>query len=423
MLILLLIPFQAFLTVWGSSLIGHYTALRLWKEALLLLCIFGAIYLFAADKKIRYHTKSRRLVWLILTYIGLNLVWGLLAIIQHDVSLKALAYGLIVNLRFLAFFLVTWTVALRLARLRTHYQWLVTWPATVVVAFGLLQVFLLPTDFLRHFGYNASTIFPYETINHNLHYVRFTSTLRGANPLGAYLLIPISLLVVRLLGVKRNWRQATLLAGSVILLFYTFSRSAWIGAVISIAVILFLSLKSARAQQLSLIALAILVISAAGLGLGLRHNPSFENFVFHTQTHSRVATSSNQGHLAALKAGANDLIHDPLGDGPGTAGPASFYNQHKVRLAENYFIQVGQETGIIGFLLFVLINVGVGYLLWLRRSDPLALSLLASLIGITIINLLSHAWTDDTLAYVWWGLAGVAMAPLPIKKVDEKQKP
>jgi hypothetical protein len=37
------------------------------------------------------------------------------------------------------------------------------------------------------------------------------------------------------------------------------------------------------------------------------------------------------------------------------------------------------------------------------------LSLLASLIGISFVNLLSHAWADDTLAYLWWGLAGIAI--------------
>jgi hypothetical protein len=67
-------------------------------------------------------------------------------------------------------------------------------------------------------------------------------------------------------------------------------------------------------------------------------------------------------------------------------------------------------------ILFVLINVGVGVLLYARRDDPLALSLLASLIGITLINMFSHAWADDTLSYVWWGLAGVALAPLPKAK-------
>jgi hypothetical protein len=59
--------------------------------------------------------------------------------------------------------------------------------------------------------------------------------------------------------------------------------------------------------------------------------------------------------------------------------------------------------------MFLGITGTTGYLLWKRRSDPLALTLLASLVGICFVNLLSHAWTDDTLAYTWWGLAGIAI--------------
>jgi len=418
--ILLLMPFHAFLTVWLASLIGHYTALRLWKEALLVLCVVGTLFLLAFDHKIRSHTITRRLVWLILAYSGLNLVWGWLALNQHDVTSKALGYGLIVNLRFLVFFLVTWSAALRLSRLRAHWQWLVLAPATVVIVIGLLQIFVLPHDFLRHFGYGAATIPAVETVNHNLHYVRVASTLRGANPLGAYLVVPISLLTVLLLREWRNWRYASLLLGGLIVLFFSYSRSALVGTVLSIIVLLFLGRLSAVAQRRAAMVLGSLVVLALGTVIAFRHNTHFENFVFHTQTHSAVKTTSDQGHLSAIKDGLQDLAHHPLGLGPGTAGPASYYNTpHGEKLAENYFIQVGQEVGWLGLMLFLLINIGVGYLLWGRRNDPLGLSLFASLIGLTFINLLSHAWSDDTLAYIWWGLAGIAMVQLP--KAAEKR--
>ncbi len=421
MVIILVMPFHAFLTVWGSSLVGHYTALRLWKELLLALCVVGVLYLLATDHKIRAHTLSRRLVWVIFAYAALNLVWGLLALNQGDVTAKAMGYGLISNLRFVAFFLVAWAAALRLARLRLHWQWLVYWPAVIVVVFGLLQVFVLPDDFLRHFGYGSNTIAPFETINHNRHYIRIASTLRGANPLGAYLLIPLSLLSVLLLSTKRSWRQVLLLVATLATLFFSFSRSAWIGASLSVGVILLLNLRTQRAKQVVLLVAAGLLVVAACLTINLRNNRHFENFVFHTQTHSSVKSTSNANHLAALRSGAHDLIRDPLGSGPGTAGPASVYNQpHPSRIAENYFLQVGQETGWLGLVLFMLINAGVGYLLWLRRADPLALSLFASLIGLTFINLLSHAWADDTVAYVWWGLAGIALAPNPKANQDDQ---
>jgi amino acid permease len=98
----------------------------------------------------------------------------------------------------------------------------------------------------------------------------------------------------------------------------------------------------------------------------------------------------------------------------GTAGPASVYNARKTRISENYFIQITQELGWLGLAIFLAILILVGRELWLRKSDILAASLFASLIGLTVVNLVSHGWTDDTLAYLWWGLAGIAIAA-PLK--------
>ncbi len=409
-------PFHGFLTVWGSSLIGHYLALRLWKEFLLVFCVLGVLYLWIFDHKIRTHTLSRLLVLLILTYIGIELIWGVVAYEGHAVTLKALGYGWIVDLRLPIFFLVSWSVALRLSRLRNRWQWLIAWPAAVVVLFGLLQAFVLPHDFLKHFGYGPNTIPVIETINNNPNYIRIASTLRGADPLGAYLLIPISLFCVQLVSSKRSWRQLILLAASLVVLFYSNSRSAWIGAVISIAIVVFLSIHSQKIRKAIAVSVAGLLVVMAGIFAAFHNNTTFQNYIFHTQHNSTIKTTSDEQHAAAIKNGLNDLVHHPLGSGPGTSGPASYYNKgHPQREPENFYIEIGQEIGWIGLIIFILINVGVGYLLWLRRSDPLALCLLASFVGITFINMLQPAWADDTLAYVWWGLAGLAMTPLPEK--------
>ncbi|MEK7594282.1 MAG: O-antigen ligase family protein [Patescibacteria group bacterium] len=407
MVILLLMPFHAFLTVWGSTLVGHYTALRLWKEALLMLCIVGVMYLIATDHKIRSHTMSRRLVWLILAYMLLNIVWGFLAYNEHQITAKALGYGLIVNLRFLAFFLVTWAIALRLGRLRSNWQRLLYGPAAIVVAFAIIQVLFLTPRFLEHFGYSMYTILPFQYVNNNSSFLRAQSTLRGANPLGAYLIIPITAMTVLLLSKARQWKHVVFYVASLLALFFTFSRGAWIGLVLSVLAVLCVQRRSFIIRHIYWIATVALILVVC-MGVGLRQNSQLENVVLHTETGSNVPITSNEAHASALRSGLHDLKHDPLGSGPGTAGPASVYN-NKPRIAENYFIQIGQETGWLGLAMFLLINAGVCYLLWLRRSDPLALGLFASLIGLTFINLLSHAWADDTLAYVWWGLAGIAM--------------
>ena len=418
--IIVLMPFHAFLTVWGASAVGHYTLLRLWKEIILLLCAVAAIFLLATDKKIRVNTLSRRLVWLILIYMGFTVLCGLAALHRGAVTPFAMGYGIVENLRFVIFFLITWLVSLRLSRLHTYWQWMVLWPAAFVIGFGIIQFFVLPHNFLASFGYGPGTIQPYSTINSNENYIRAISTLRGANPLGAYLVIPITMLSVLLIKKRIERKQIFLLAAAFLCLIISFSRSAWIGVLISLAVVLGITLKTHRARQMALASAgALLVLLLISLAV-LSRNDTFENIFFHTQAESSIELDSNESRATALKSGLHDVIYHPLGTGTGTAGPASTHNGAcPARISENYFLQIGQEIGWIGLGLFVLINIAVGYLLWLRRSDPLALSLFASLVGITAINMLSHAWADDTLAYIWWGLAGIAMAP-NLKKLRQK---
>ena len=322
-LIIALMPFHAFLTVWGAHLVGHYTALRLWKEALLLICMIGTLYLIIFDRHIRSHALTRRLIQLILLYVGIVLVWGAFAYAHHNVTAKALGYGLIVDLRFPIFFLVCWTVALRTSRLRDRWPKLLFWPAAIVVVFGLLQIFVLPHNFLSHFGYGPTTIAPYETINHNSHYIRIMSTLRGANPLGAYLLVPLSALGVLISAGRRQWKLVLLLLAGLIVLFFSFSRSAWLAVIASGITIILLQPKLRAWRTKIAIAIALIVIVLGGLTIGFRHNQSVQNIILHTQANSAIKATSDQGHTSALRDGLHDIIRQPLGRGPGTAGPAS----------------------------------------------------------------------------------------------------
>jgi O-antigen ligase len=196
-------------------------------------------------------------------------------------------------------------------------------------------------------------------------------------------------------------------------LFGSYSRAAWIGAVISCIVVGLTLIKPSWLRKYKwplLLASGVVLIGLIVGGYSLRHSTKFQNIIFHTQANSAEPTSSDQAHLEAIISGVKYLAHRPFGAGPGVSGPASFYNHYRpARIPENYFLEVGEETGWLGMLLFIVINILVAYRLWQRRASPFALSLLAALIGITFVNLLSLAWTDDTLSYLWWGLAGLAM--------------
>lgn len=424
---MVLLPFFAILTVWAGANFGHYTAFRLWIEDLVFIIGLGVIWLLITDHQMAKQIVKNKLSWVIGGYVILELIMALAAHLNRSVSAKALAYGMLDDLRFLAFFIICWVAALYSKKLNNIWYKIVLIPAVIVVGFGLLQMSVLPANFLVHFGYSAKTIMPFQTINNNSKYVRILSTLRGANPLGAYLILPISVLAVLLVKYPKSWTWAKilLLIASFVVLYGSYSRAAWIGAVLAC---LAAGLSLIRIKWLIkykwplIIGGGIILIGLVFAGYSLRHSTEFQNVIFHTQTNSASPISSDQAHLLAIIAGIKYLSHRPLGAGPGVSGPASFYNHYRpARIPENYFLEIGEETGWLGMVLFILINVFLGYQLWLRRSSPFALALLVSLIGITLVNLVSLAWTDDTLSYLWWGLAGLTMS-IPIVNNKAKAK-
>ena len=75
--------------------------------------------------------------------------------------------------------------------LRKNWRIFVLIPGLIVILFGLIQLFILPHDFLKHIGYSPHTIPAYQTVDSDISYHRIQPTLRGANPLGAYLVLVI----------------------------------------------------------------------------------------------------------------------------------------------------------------------------------------------------------------------------------------
>jgi len=137
--VLAAVPFHAFLTVWVASWAGHYTLLRLWDDAILGLVCGVAVWWLVRDAKLRSWFGESLLVRLIGAYAGLTLLLGVVSLLKGDVSPRALAYGLLVDLRFLAWFLAVLLAAQRGRLLGLQWRRLVVAPAAVVVVFAVLQ--------------------------------------------------------------------------------------------------------------------------------------------------------------------------------------------------------------------------------------------------------------------------------------------
>jgi O-antigen ligase len=126
-------------------------------------------------------------------------------------------------------------------------------------------------------------------------------------------------------------------------------------------------------------------------------------------------TNSNSDHLAAVKRSLASVAANPLGYGPGTAGPASLRDRLQTGfIGENYYLQLAIEVGVIGLVIFLGIIGIVGWQLWRAGAqNDVALALAASLAGISIINLFLHGWSDSTIALMWWGAAGASIRQRP----------
>jgi len=199
-------------------------------------------------------------------------------------------------------------------------------------------------------------------------------------------------------------------------LFVTYSRSAMVGLIIALGILIVIFERRYLTRKI-MVALLCLGVLSAGAFLSVRNNYQVQNIFFHSSDSSGSRVSSNAARVSAISGGLKDISNNPLGGGVGSAGPASLRNlKSPPKIAESYFIQIGQEVGIIGLLSFVVVNILLIIRLYKQKDDPLARALLASLIGLIFVNLVSHAWADDTLAYVWWGLAGIALSQQPALK-------
>ncbi len=417
-LVFVVMPLHPALTVWLASALGHFDLLRIWKELLLLVLGLSTIWLASRSGLLRPVLKHS-LIRIVVLYTLLTVFLGILALYDHRLTRNAFIYALISNLRFFGIFIIAVLLG-KESFVQVHWKKVILIPAAIVIAFGLLQQFVLPADWLKHIGYGPATIATHQTVDQKPEYVRIQSTLRGANPLGVYLSFILLALVSFFVKAKSSrWGWLGAITACVIVLGGTYSRSAWLGSLAGLILLLWLQVRSPKLRKkLTLISILVFVLALGG-AWAYRNSSVIKNTLLHTDNSSQAPESSNSVRREALLDGTRDIVREPFGRGPGTAGPASVRNSgHSPRIAENYFIQIGQEVGIIGLGLFVALYVLVARMLWRQREDQLSVVLLVSLVAITVANMVSHAWADDTIALIWWGLTGFTLsrAILPTSK-------
>ncbi len=400
-------------TVLGVNL-GFLDVAKALKDVVL---VFGFCLIFFASAQKTWFKKwlSSKTTLLILAYAGLTLLLALFRPTDTDAEIL----GIVFNLRFLLFFLyaVLLTGHFSVKKLREDSLKIVLWVGGFVVVFGIFQYFVLPNNALTSIGFERSNgVLPAFFIDDKPDLERVMSTLRDPNSLGSYLIIIASLVTAKLYLAKKNEKKWWLVYGAATLLclYLTFSRSAWLGATTMFAMFALFALKNHVIDKKLLTKKAVLITSALVLvfvsGLFLARDTYYvRNVILHSDE-ATVQEDPNELRLRFWQESVDSISENPFGHGPGTAGLASIKNDIQgTELNENYYLQIAYEVGVVGLVLLLAIIAMVFYELYMQASKNqfIVWALLASLTGLVVTNFLVHIWSNEAVAYTWWGLAGL----------------
>lgn len=383
--------------------------IKSWKEILIFAASVLAGYIVWRKKAWR-ELLNDRIIQVALVYVALHLLTASAFLTGFTATIA----GLMIDLRFVAFFILIYICIAFAPEYRKRFLQVGAAGALVVVGFGTLQLFL-PVDILSHIGYSENTIQPYLTVDKNPDFVRINSTLRGPNPLGAYIAVVLGLLTAafftRRIDIRRP--KIVLAAGlaalcSLIVLWVTYSRSAVAAAAFTVFLTVIVAGRHLISRRMWIAGCVVAFALIGGIVVGREHS-FIENVVLHENDESGSPVSSNDDHVASLADGSERMLRQPIGAGIGSTGSASLLSDNSL-IIENQYLFVAHEVGWLGLVLFLLLFLLILKRLWLFRGDWLCLGALTSGVGLACIGLLQPVWVDDTVSIIWWGLAAVGVA-------------
>jgi len=410
-------PFHIFLSQSLSLLTGGLDAWKLAKDAVVAAATAFVICMVIVQGKANKTFTILSFITALYAVLHL-LIWWL----HPQIYDRSAILGVILNVRILCFAVIGYSAVILKPEPINGNKLLkfIVWIGFTVAALGVLQ-YLLPRDILTHVGYSLDRgVRPAFYIDGAEGFPRIMSTLREPNSLGAFLIIPATvaaLWAAQAKHVRERWKWLGVGCIQVLAILLTFSRSAWIGLLVSLGLVLAWNYRRTAVRlikRFGLVACAVLLLAAVGM-YSQRQTDFVKSYIIHSSANSQDI-DSNDYHVIFLKRGIQGIIDQPFGHGPGTAGLASIQNPQGSFLTENYYVQIGYELGVAGLALFVAVQIWLVLRLWTLRNTVLGSVLLASFVSYVIINMLLHIWSNEAVACQWWLLAGVALATTTVAK-------
>ncbi len=387
-------------------------------KEILLFFIFLLCFLLLLEKWRKTKKFPLQLGWLdgiIITYI----IW-MVAITLPTTGLSGLIYGGRYDLIFLLVFLCLYHGYEFLSKPFSYYLKLFLISGGIMLFLSGLLKWPLSEDILLWFGYSGNpSAWQFGSAPPIFHWVdganvrRFQGLLDGPNTMGAYVIFFFWVF----LYYSRRHKDWYFVIGIisivlVMMVMYTYSRSAWIGLAGAGLLMILASMKSLykRYKLQSFVLFAVLWVVIGYL------------YVHYTTQNTAVInrTGSNIWHFERIIFGWNRFLSHPIGQGMGSAGPAYRHVQDLKWLShdevekidyeyipESWFVQQCIEGGIIWWALFFIIIGALGILLLLFHPF-----LWAAFGGVAAMNLVLHTYESSVVSYtifiIIWIILGYA---------------
>jgi hypothetical protein len=198
----------------------------------------------------------------------------------------------------------------------------------------------------------------------------------------------------------------------------SYSRAALLGVAFGLAcsvLVVFLAADLPRRRKLAsgAVALAVGVGAYGGLLVASHASPQLRERA--RGVLNPFDDESMRLRVATWRRNFEDALRHPVGEGVGAVGAASSLDSGKVRTADNSFLKILVEQGVLGLALFAA-GMGAAALLLARRlrhaaaeSRALGLAALAGFVSFLGLSLAGES-VEQPGKVVAWGLLGIAAA-------------
>lgn len=405
-----LLPFHAFLTTLAATYLFSSTQDSLamgsflfaaWKEIILFMLLI--LNIKKIGNVIKNNFKWTQLDTALAAFVILHGIFAVWQIATDTTGITQLIWGLRTNLIGYGAFWIIRLIGITDTQFKTIVQTLIV-ATTVSFTMGIAQL-TLPCEDLQVFGYTPYTSswvadkpLPCgHATGSSMSTIRVMGTFSGPNQFASFLLLTLPLIY---LAYRKHWfsawASAAFFASHILMLLLTFSRGAWLGALGAFGIIWGMQQKHSWKS--------IGVIVSAGI-------IAIIGIIFVSGSDRLTATLE---HVHKPIEGIHRFIAQPLGAGVGVAGPVSLRyppDGSAGRIAENWYIQIAEETGVVGALLMLWILITIVRSFSNVRSfcqnDPTK-ALQFSFIAICINSLFLHTWSNDSITtIVFWMLFGM----------------